>query len=696
MKPLIHYIFFGYKEGKLPSEKFDGNYYLNTYKNIKKAGLNPLVHYILYGKNEGKIIKSNYENHKLVKYSVREVNNIISVLDSEKISIILYINNNFEDVEKSVLSVLKYTKINYELIIIDDFSLDNDIKSLLKKLESKKYVTVIKNPKKYGFLKSVNTEIRNSNGDILIIKSNTIVTSHWLQKMIVSAYSDEKIGTVIPLSNSFKFLLDTISQTTGIKELNPDEIAYLIENVSEHQKSEIIYPNESCIYIKREVINDVGLFNEEINDLKKAGKKFYQKVLDKDWKNIIDVNTYVNQKSDSIDEDWNDCIESNPQISNIGENIKIRARDSNLSIPKKRLLYVLHENAHGLTGGTGQTTKDILGKLDENFECYILVSSVKSLTLWKNVKNQMILIKSWKTRSKWSVEQLYNDEFKEIYFQIIFSLNIDILHIQHIIGHSFDLIDIAKILSIPIILSFHDFYYICPSIHLLDHNNHYCEGKCTAFTAPTESTKEIYMSIYPQLENKPFNVIEHGRDFQNPKSKFEIPSENKPIKILVPGNIKYHKGHDFIKEIISNDHENRLEFHFMGTIYSDLKEMGIYHGKYRREDFCKIVNKIKPSFIGIFSICPETYCHTLSESWSCGIPVLATKIGALQERIENNGGGWFLDLESPLKAYNKIIQIANSPDKYLKVAKEVHNIHLKSKIEMVKEYELLYKENLNK
>ena len=52
----------------------------------------------------------------------------------------------------------------------------------------------------------------------------------------------------------------------------------------------------------------------------------------------------------------------------------------------------------------------------------------------------------------------------------------------------------------------------------------------------------------------------------------------------------------------------------MGTIYDDLKEKGIYHGIYKREDFCKIVNKIKPSFIGIFSIWPETYCHTLSEA----------------------------------------------------------------------------------
>ena len=134
MEPLLHYIFFGYKEGKLPSEKFDGNYYLKTYKNVKKSGLNPLVHYILHGKNEGKIIKSNSENHKFAKYSDKDINNIISTLDSEKISIILYIYNDFENAEKSIKSILENTKINYELILIDDFSTDNRIKYFIKKI----------------------------------------------------------------------------------------------------------------------------------------------------------------------------------------------------------------------------------------------------------------------------------------------------------------------------------------------------------------------------------------------------------------------------------------------------------------------------------------------------------------------------------------------------------------------------------
>jgi hypothetical protein len=75
LDPLLHYIFFGYKEGKLPSDKFDGNYYLNTNKDVKNSDFNPLVHYVLHGKNEKRPIKSSSEDYKFVKYSVRNINN---------------------------------------------------------------------------------------------------------------------------------------------------------------------------------------------------------------------------------------------------------------------------------------------------------------------------------------------------------------------------------------------------------------------------------------------------------------------------------------------------------------------------------------------------------------------------------------------------------------------------------------------
>ena len=701
--PLL--LFFGYNDTKLPDVKFDGDYYLNTYKDVRKSKVNPLVHYLFYGKNEGRIFKSNSDDYKFEQYSSRDIDNILFALDSEKINIILYVYNDFENTEKCVESIIENTNINYELVVIDDANTDRRINSLLNRLETINVVKVVRNSKKLGFIESVNLEINNSEGDILLIKSNITVTNRWLQKLAVTAYSDEKIGTVNPLSNSYKFLSDIIATTTGIKQLKPDAISFLIESVCEHLKPEIKHPDESCIYIKREAINDFGLFDKEINYLEQM-KDFQQKITDSGWNNIIDDSTYVHQNIESS-KDLMIYRELSPQFKGIEEAIKLRVKDLKLIIPKKRVLYVLHENAHGITAGTGQTTKFIVDKIDNEFESYILVSTGRELLLWKREENQTIMFKSWKVKSKWSALDFYSDEFKEIYFEVLIGLNIDIIHIQHLIRHTHDLPRVANSLGLPIIFSVHDFYYICPSINLLDHNNHYCAGicatkdmqckypikifgrlpvltdiidtwrnegsvlieSCSTFTAPSKSTMDLYCSIYPELKNKNCKVIEHGRDFEKKLVKSEIPSENKPIKILFPGIIQNHKGADFIRELKEVDHQNRLEFHFMGIISDDLEEIGIYHGKYKNEEFCEIVNQIKPSFIGIFSICPETYCHVLTEAWSCGIPVLATKMGALEERIEKNGGGWLLDHKYPQKAYNEIMRIANSVDEYLNVSR---------------------------
>ena len=723
INPLQHYILFGYKKGYNPSLNFDGNFYLNSYEDVKNSGYNPLVHYVLYGKNGRRMIKSGSEEYDFDKYSSREIDKILSALGSGKIIIILYIYNDFENTEKCVMSILNNTKVNYELILINDYSTDKRVTNLLNQLDSVNNLTVIQNTAKMGFFKSVNQEIKNSNDDILLIKSNIIVTPRWLQKIVVAAYSDEEIGTAIPLST--KFLSDVILKTFDGQQREPYEINFLIETASEHLKPEFNYPDESCIFIKRKVIDDVGLFDDDnINNIYKS---FYKKILDNGWKNIIDDSTYISNNNESYDNDKTADTKLSPFVNRISERISIKAKRHDFS-PKKRLLYVLHEKVHDLTGGTGQTTKDILEKIDDKFECYILTSTGKVLMLWKYGQNHVRMIRSWDIKSKWSALQFYSDEFKYIYFKVLVGLNIDIVHIQHLLRHTRDMPNIAKILGIPTILSFHDFYYVCPSINLLNHDNQYCELKCTAqtmqckyplqvfdelpilkdfvdiwrkegsilienctaFTAPTKSAMDIYISIYPEIKNKNYKVIEHGRDIEKTSPKFELPSEDKPIKILVPGIIKNHKGHDFIKELKEIDHENRIEFHFMGVIYDDLKELGIYHGKYERENFCKIVNEIKPSFIGIFSICPETYCHTLTEAWSCGIPVLVTKMGALEERVIKNGGGWFLEHNSPLKAYNKIIQISSSIDDYLKVAEGISNIKLRTIEEMNYEYELLY------
>ena len=57
--PVEHYLKSGWKEGRNPGPKFNTNWYLNRYKDVKEAKINPLVHYEKHGKYEGRSLKSN-------------------------------------------------------------------------------------------------------------------------------------------------------------------------------------------------------------------------------------------------------------------------------------------------------------------------------------------------------------------------------------------------------------------------------------------------------------------------------------------------------------------------------------------------------------------------------------------------------------------------------------------------------------
>jgi GT2 family glycosyltransferase len=765
MDPILHYMYHGFNEGKKPNPDFDGDLYLKAYKDIKKSDINPLVHFSLYGIKEKRSFKpiqekEGYKAPKIRQFSDYQINNIISAL-SKKISIIIPIFNAYEQTEKCINSVLEHTNIPFELILVDDCSTDERISNLLNKMENVSDVKVIRNSENIGFVKTSNIGFKNSDGDVVLLNSDTQVTPRWLQKLVVNAYSNERIGTVTPISNSAGvFSVPEMSKKNEIPPyLTIDGMAALVENISENINMEVPTGNGFCMFIKRETLVDVGLFDEN-NFGRGYGEEndFCMRAIEKSWVNIIDDSTYIfHEESSSFSEKKNELKKRNwvilnkkhpsyekkvnkfvnsRQFKSIRNNVRKGLDDFDIDfVNKKRILYILHEAVHlGNRGGTGQTNKEIISYIQNKFNCFILTSTSNELSLWENRGGNIEKIKSWKIKSKWSVKDFTNAEFKKIYFDIIFSLNIDIVHIEHLYKHTFDLPEIAKKLGIPIVLSFHDFYYVCPSINLLDANNNYCAGKCTSgnyqckipsillndvpilknfidiwrdqvsdlidicssIVAPSQTTLDLYEAIYPQLSEKYAQIIEHGRDFQKNIIEHEVPSKEKPVKILVPGFIANHKGSGFIKKLKDEDHENRLEFHFMGEISPELYGYGIYHGKYKTEDFNKIVDEIKPSFIGIFSICPETYSYTLSEAWSCGIPVLANNIGALEERILKKGGGWLLDYKSPSKAYKEIIRIVNNNQEYIRVSEEVNKIHLRSKNEMGYDYECIYWEILLK
>jgi glycosyltransferase involved in cell wall biosynthesis len=52
--PLLHYIFFGYREGRNPSARFDTRFYLAANPDVRRTGFNPLLHFVMWGEREGR------------------------------------------------------------------------------------------------------------------------------------------------------------------------------------------------------------------------------------------------------------------------------------------------------------------------------------------------------------------------------------------------------------------------------------------------------------------------------------------------------------------------------------------------------------------------------------------------------------------------------------------------------------------
>ena len=385
---------------------------------------------------------------------------------------------------------------------------------------------------------------------------------------------------------------------------------------------------------------------------------------------------------------------------------------------------------HAAIGGTPKTVNDLVKNIYKEFDCYILTSDTKIMTLQVFEGNEFKIIENHELYSDWLIEKMYMDEYYYVYFKFLIKYNFDLVHIHHLIFHTFDLPKICNELKIPVILSFHDLYFVCPAYTLLDGDYRYCGGNCNNsnsekncyismpnmtnisimknyvgkwrdlvqemflyidfYISPTKFIKNIINDYYDVSQDK-FRVIEHGIDYtKSNKPLFEVPNLNKPVKILFLGNQFIQKGVPVIKELHNLDKNNRLEFHFLGYTPQELSNIGINHGKYDNVELVKYIESIKPSFIGIFSITGEGYCYTLSEAWFFGIPVLVSKLGALKERVLENGGGWFIDVNDVQKSYNEILRIIKNPDEYESKLEEIENISLISTESMSDDYVEIY------
>ena len=143
------------------------------------------------------------------------------------------------------------------------------------------------------------------------------------------------------------------------------------------------------------------------------------------------------------------------------------------------------------------------------------------------------------------------------------------------------------------------------------------------------------------------------------------PAPGEPIRILLPGNIGVPKGRDILAALLDHDRAGRMEFHVLGKV-SDAAELAghsrlFLHGEYSRDEFAARAAAIRPHLGAIFSIWDETWCHTLTELWSAGLPALVFDFPNVAARVRASGAGWVVPHQDVAALHDAILAIAENP-----------------------------------
>lgn len=798
------------------------------------------------------------------------------------VDIIVPIYNAYSDLVQCIRSIKKYTDLSWDrLILINDCSTDERIAPYLESLKEEN-IYVFHNESNQGFSGNVNLGMKYSNDrDVILLNSDTIVTKNWIEKLVACAYSADEIGTVTPLSNSATLCsVPIMCKDNSLPEnITIDEFADLIEKCSLKKYPRITVAVGFCMFIKRNVIEEIGLFDAE------TFKRGYGE--ENDFCNRAELMGYIHVMCDDtfiyhrgtasfVPEDKYNLMQDHQRILEERYPIQMQRnhmycmnnpeqyiRDNinlylDLKNGKKNVLYLLQsdfrKDAENNVGGTQFHVKDLVAGMQKQYNIFVLARVGTKLRL--SIYNEENVVKTleFDIGEKLVYPVFRNKRQFDIYDNILKAFSIDLVHIHHILGLSFDIFYAAKKQQIPIYMSLHDYYCVCPISTLINDKKEYCDacqnyekckkcldniksisttvdfmpkwrnefGKvldiCEKIFTPSFATRDIVLSVYPKVAEK-INVIYHGYELEEPKEEniikqrdihvvnnlivhwdyimnypndknnvvgwaflegkestetkiyieikdkndkyyyletttiqrndvaksfhnqfyeycgfktkiFEqlYPEGNMKIKIILKSEGKYYtdgqvieienenkkitskkmnvafvggmvpeKGSTCAYEMIKGEKDKINWFVFGDICDSDLGELQQENffkvGGYVRNELKELFEAYQIDVVCILSICPETFCYTISEALACGIPVLTRDIGALGERMRKNQCGWVERREAqPEDFLKRLVFLIEHPEEYREKKERAVAYKDKTIEEMVLEYQNHYRE----
>lgn len=650
----------------------------------------------------------------LLKYDKQPV--CLDIL-RKPITIIVQDDNDIDAMRDCLKRLKQYSPANASICIVNS-SLDfGELTELVARLDVGDRCRILRIPGGKNPMFPLQKAVNDTNPDDILILSVKIQTEpRWVEHLLLASASRCNVAAVSAMTSNGGGLeaLDCPCEAFSDGEFPKWLPARVFTRASLGIWPEAPICGSDCVFISRQALNECGgLDFESFSSWDSVVQDFCLRATRFGWRNIIDDRTclhYVGgRNSASSSQDLRIITARYPEyyeyllraFKNSPQFLlpRMRARlglKLFKSLERIRVLFVVAAN----DGGTRITEEHLVMNMQLEVECYRLACDGKTMTLhrWSGEKMEIIDKHNLSTFMEPSLHT--SEEYDRVAARWMLDIDPDIVHIFHLFWHSLGVIDICRALGVKTVHTFHDFYALSPNHFLLDDtgtfmgsdfrkgaSNYPVESwsgiklpidsqsfiafwrnrmedylaKCNVFTTPSPEISRLYQDNMSSLESSHFVTIPHGRTFQGMLQLGCMPRASEKIRIVLPNCTSPYKGWFIANALLDYDQArggNRLEFHLLGNGKLVKPRPGlVLHGRYTQEDLAAKIADIKPHAGAVFSVCCETWCHTLTELWRCGIPAFVFDLGAPMERMRRSGAGWILRLGDIPDIYKQMFAV---------------------------------------
>jgi len=563
----------------------------------------------------------------------------------QSVDVIIPIYGAAEDLRRCLESVAKHTDLaRHRVVLVVDGPQDEFVEE---------YVTgiVLRNSERLGFVHSANRGMRESTTDVVLLNSDTIVTAGWLEKLLAAAYSSPDIGTVTPLSNDA-----TICSVAMPSDNDVDAFAQHVERVSQRAYPLLPTGVGFCFYIRRALLDDIGFFDAAHFGLGYGEENdFCMRALARGWLHACDDATFIyhaghrsfgESRERQLRKGERTLTRLHPRyMATIAAFMK---RDPLAEVRKRigslRIVHLVHGYPPLQHAGTELYAYWLVERQRDSHHVAVYTRTAGETHESNDGVRVRRIRNDFTARNPLRRNAIVDRKLERDFERFLREESPDLLHVHHLAGHAFSLMGVAKRLRIPIVLQIQDWWFQCARVNRFDRDGKRCSGpapaKCAscatltrlpgnrllhairrlaarsalrmadAYIAGSKAIADDYGPL-ANLRVIPYGVAMRGTDRS-------VCATRRPIRFGFVGSELPHKGLHVAREAMRG----------IDPAEATLQVFRGFDEGEKADVFASMDVLLMPS-IGL-----ESFGLAAREAMACGVPVIATSGGALDELPE--------------------------------------------------------------